>query len=500
MDKLEEFKNYFLSNKNIWFNSQNKYDNFIVKNYGNLFENIPLDIFSNSDNNIFNIMLILDQLPYYKFRGNIEKIREHQKISKKISKYFINTNKIYNFDDIYKVFILLSLRHGDNIEDMNESIKIVQKLRLNNTSNILKRFYNASLLKVSEINNHFYVESKFYNDKINNKIIDKNSTFLNFDSIIKFITYKGCEYYEKLKLKLENFDSICVSLSGGVDSIVLLFLLSNIKNIKLCAIHINYKNRDSSDDEMNMCIKFCNYLNIPIFIREITEIQRTRDKDRDLYEEVTRKIRFSFYKLIQIKFNAVIAMGHNKDDCIENIFSNIIRKQKYDNLNGMNFIGNELDVNIIRPFLDLPKNDIYEIANFYKLPYLYDSTPSWSDRGKKRDELIPFLNKFDKRIIPGLIEINNRMNILYKMNSKIISNFVEFINKDDIVCKVNDSIIEYDLEFYIDLFAFICKHEKIKYFSKRSIMNLRNKLLEKRFKNITLSLKYSINNFYLIKI
>ena len=28
------------------------------------------------------------------------------------------------------------------------------------------------------------------------------------------------------------------------------------------------KYRDTSDDEMNMCIKFCNYLNIPIFVRE----------------------------------------------------------------------------------------------------------------------------------------------------------------------------------------------------------------------------------------
>ena len=44
-------------------------------------------------------------------------------------------------------------------------------------------------------------------------------------------------------------------------------------------------------------------------------------------------------------------------------------------LNGMEFYGTELNVNIIRPFLDFTKNDIYNIANYYKLPYLYDSTP-----------------------------------------------------------------------------------------------------------------------------
>ena len=69
------------------------------------------------------------------------------------------------------------------------------------------------------------------------------------------------------------------------------------------------------------------------------------------------------------------------------------------------------------------------------------------------------------------------------MNHKVITNLVEFINEDNIICKVDNSIIEYDIEFFIDLFAFICKHEKIKkYFRKRAISNLRNKLLEKDIK------------------
>ena len=86
------------------------------------------------------------------------------------------------------------------------------------------------------------------------------------------------------------------------------------------------------------------------------------------------------------------------------------------------------------------------------------------------------------------------------MNHKIITNLVEFINEDNIICKVDDSIIDYDIEFFIDLFAFICKHEKIKYFRKRAISNLRNKLVGKSYKNITLNLKYNFNDFYLIKI
>ena len=122
MDKLEEFKIFFILHKNIWFNPQNKYDNFIKNNYSDIFENMPKDIFLNNNNNIFNIMLAYDQLSYYIYRDNIEKIRENQIISKKIAKYFINNNIIYNFIDIYKVFILLSLSRDNNLEDINKSI------------------------------------------------------------------------------------------------------------------------------------------------------------------------------------------------------------------------------------------------------------------------------------------------------------------------------------------------------------------------------------------
>lgn len=496
MQNIEEFAKYFLSNKKIWFDPHRKYDKFILENYGDSFDYISPNIFKNSDENIFNIMLVFDQLSYYKFRDNIKEIRKKQIFSKIIARYFIENNKLKNFNDICKVFILLALRHGDDINDINKSIKIVKQLRVNNKNNILKRFYYASLLKASEINNLTSINPKIYEDNINKNIIDSKCNFENFDSITIF---KKCEIFEKVQNKINNYKNICVSLSGGVDSIVLLFLLSNINNINLNAIHINYKNRETSDDEMNMCIKMCNYLNIPIFIREINEIKRSRNSDRDLYEEVTRKIRFSFYKIIQDKYNSVICMGHNKDDCLENIFSNIIRKQKYDNMNGMDFFGTELDVNIIRPFLDISKKEIYTIANYYKLPYLYDSTPSWSDRGRKRDILIPFLNNFDHRIIPGLIEVNNRMNMLYKMNHKIINKLVTFINENSIICRVDKSLMEYDTDFYIDLFAFICKHEKIRYFKKRAIINLRNKLLENRYKNITLSLDYTFSDFILYK-
>ena len=98
-------------------------------------------------------MLIFDQLSYYKFRDNMKEVRNKQVFSKIIAKYFIQNDKLKNFNDVCKVFILLALRHGEDINDINKAIEIVKKLRINNTNNIFKRFYYASLLKAAKINN-----------------------------------------------------------------------------------------------------------------------------------------------------------------------------------------------------------------------------------------------------------------------------------------------------------------------------------------------------------
>jgi tRNA(Ile)-lysidine synthase TilS/MesJ len=44
-----------------------------------------------------------------------------------------------------------------------------------------------------------------------------------------------------------------------------------------------------------------------------------------------------------------------------------------------------------RPLLSIEKRNILDCANINKIPYLYDSTPAWSVRGKIRDTVRPSL-------------------------------------------------------------------------------------------------------------
>lgn len=199
-----------------------------------------------------------------------------------------------------------------------------------------------------------------------------------------------------------NPHTIGISISGGVDSMVLSYIASQwckVNNCTMKLIHICYNNRNCCTDEINFLRDWATKLNAPLTIRRIDELTRHRStKYREMYEEVTRKIRFSFYKW----FNCPVLLGHNRDDTYENIFSNLSKQIHFDDLYGMKPHTVESDISIIRPFLSIPKQTLLTIADACGIPHLYDSTPPWSRRGKTRDILIPAINEFDANILPGL--------------------------------------------------------------------------------------------------
>ena len=500
------FTKFLLDNPDSWFNPQKKYDKFIsdefnyLLNYDLLKKNIPAISIENKDI-LFNFILICDQLPYYIYRYSSINRAKYNLLVLPIVESLIDTTVFDEYNDIEKCFILLPLRHSYILRLVQKSLDKIVKLRNENDTAIYRRFHKATLIKIGKLINMSNIKSVYSDTPINQKILDVSSTYdrTNNYNIMNIDNEKIIDTFEKfIPTILSN--SFCISISGGVDSMVATWIMSKfIKSKYITAVHINYGNRPSSDDEMNLCIRWCNMLEIPIYTRKINEIKRSRDKDREMYEEVTRLIRFGMYKLI----NQPIILGHNKDDKVENIFSNIIKEKKLDNLFGMEYISREDEVNILRPMLDISKNEIYKFAQKYKIPYVYDSTPSWSERGMKRDKLIPFLNNFDPRIINGLIEMSQHITSMNRVYQDKISEMVIFsYDKDRLykdkgqqICNIKKQIMEYDIYVWFDIFSYICKCLHLPYISKKSIENLYNQINPDSNKKITLSSTLFFYNF-----
>ena len=205
-----------------------------------------------------------------------------------------------------------------------------------------------------------------------------------------------------LNLKFENENStstslpMCISLSGGVDSMVLLDLLLRA-NKRIIAIHVNYNNRDESKLEEQFLRGYCEARDVE-FICHSFDFKRG-SINRNIYENLTKKIKFGVYKSVLQKYNAEnILLAHHKDDIIENIFTNFCRGDNFLNLSVIKEYSTILGVNIYRPLLNFYKDDIYNYAHYYEVPYFLDTTPDWSVRGKFRRRILPELfNTF-----PGL--------------------------------------------------------------------------------------------------
>ncbi len=262
-----------------------------------------------------------------------------------------------------------------------------------------------------------------------------------------------------------NLPRVAVSVSGGVDSMVAATVAAALckkRGTQLVLLHISYRNRPECEDECNLLRWWSQQLGVPLYIRRITEIQRVRNSVlRTVYEDVTRRIRFAFYR----HFGCPVILGHNLDDCYENVFSNLSKRIHMENLFGMTATGQEQGVTVLRPLLDIPKSVLIAYADKQGIPHLYDSTPAWSRRGQMRDRLIPGIREFDVGILEGLREMVARSRFLEAQWEQSFRRWCGELRRD-VGCDGSDGGVELpkdafllsnwqELHFWVRIFQFL---------------------------------------------
>ena len=234
--------------------------------------------------------------------------------------------------------------------------------------------------------------------------------------------------YKILKNRIKG--NICVSLSGGVDSMVLTYILKRLEkklNINVCAFHITYNNREDSAKEKLLIWNFCNKLDVELYNYNIEYIKR-RIINRDDYESITREIRFNCYRII----GCPIVLGHIREDKIENILTNISTNKHMFDLSKIHVTNTINGIQILRPFVNMDKEEIISYSHNNKIPYLNNTTPLWSNRGKFRNS---FMKAYHEQY--GIEGINN-----LERFAETLENYGELI-EDSIITpcldKLNDN-------------------------------------------------------------
>ena len=411
---LNELYDEWFSNRDYWFSKNSKIDVYLCDKYYKYIESTSYIYESYKKNppyfdnkTIIAYIILLDQISrHFKrvYDTNID-IVEFSRKAVNFSNILLYNNKqdIFTIDELS--FIYLPYRHLKDIDKIYEIVSIyIELYEKANTEDKLKcrRYLQATL-------NNIYKDINLLSMKINKRV--KSWEYINKDILDprclednKIVSVVSPIIHENMRNEIEKLkdgSTIIVSLSGGVDSMVALYLCKYIKDTynsnkikNIIAIHINYNNRTHSGDELDFVNYYCNKLGIKLYLRTIKEISRNNclhNGLRDLYEDITKNIRYDMYRLNIKNDRTYILLGHNKDDCFENVITNISNKSNYNNLCGMEVLKEIEGMMFWRPLLSIEKRHILDCANINKIPYLYDSTPAWSVRGKIRDTVRPSL-------------------------------------------------------------------------------------------------------------
>lgn len=163
-----------------------------------------------------------------------------------------------------------------------------------------------------------------------------------------------------MTIHLPSIDNIVVAVSGGVDSVVLLHILSQDPQLDLIVAHFDHGIRDDSRDDAEF---------VEQLARQYDHAFTTKREElgKDASEDVARQRRYAFLRSVAQKHNAKIMTAHHADDSVETIAINITRGTGWRGLA-------VLDSDIIRPLLDMTKAEIIAYARQHQLAWHEDST------------------------------------------------------------------------------------------------------------------------------
>ncbi|MHB8483079.1 MAG: tRNA lysidine(34) synthetase TilS [Nitrospiria bacterium] len=192
-------------------------------------------------------------------------------------------------------------------------------------------------------------------------------------------------------------DLLIVAVSGGPDSVCLLYLLSEIGKtypFKLHVGHLNHALRGIEADEDADFVKKCSdTLNIPSSIvkKDIASLAKSMRKSK---QEAARTVRYQVLnEILQQERGDWIVTAHHRGDQAETFLMRLIRGS---GSHGLSSIPRLRGV-VIRPFLPFAKEEILTYLKQHQIPYREDSSNKFPHyfRNQIRQELLPFLEKYN---------------------------------------------------------------------------------------------------------
>jgi len=266
---------------------------------------------------------------------------------------------------------------------------------------------------------------------------------------------KFTNFIEEYQL-IQQKDHVLVAVSGGVDSVVLLHLLSKLVEpfrLRLQIIHLNHGLRgDQADRDQQFVEQLAKEYNVAIISRKV-KVPTFIAKKNLSEEQGARILRYRFFEWVLKKTDAdCIALGHQADDQVETVIDHFLRGSGVKGLSGIPIRRDKF----IRPLLFAKREKIETYASSNSLHYIIDSTNVMVKyrRNRIRHELIPYLQQqFNPAISDVVIrsaKIMNEVDIYLNQQAKLAL--------ETCLINVKKNKIILDIHSFLNYFSIIQKY------------------------------------------
>ena len=239
---------------------------------------------------------------------------------------------------------------------------------------------------------------------------------------------------------VERGDKIVIALSGGADSVFLLYALDRIKraySLKLYIAHLNHQLRKKADEDAEFVQEMAKEYAIQCFIGKKDVKKHAKERKLSL-EEGAREVRYNFLEEVANKVGAnKIAMGHTITDEAETL---IFRLMRGTGLKGLTLIPPKRD-KIIRPLIEIEHNEILDFLKNKNIAYRqdYSNYKTKHTRNFIRYKIMPQINKQ----VSDFGEKSMRLRNIIEAEEKFLEKTTN--EKFEKLCKVTDKKITLDL-------------------------------------------------------
>ncbi len=226
------------------------------------------------------------------------------------------------------------------------------------------------------------------------------------------------EAIDRLESNLQN-ETVVVAVSGGPDSMALLYLVNSLKeklNLKIVCAHINHKLRPESEEEADMVRHYCNKNDIIFEYMTIDSYNKTN------FHQDARNKRYNFFEKCVKKCQAKhLLTAHHGDDLIETILMRIVRGAAFKSYAGFSEKIEKDGYTILRPLITNTKDELEQFDIENNIPYRIDNSNTKDTYTR---------NRFRKYILPKLKEEDKNVHKKFYKFSKTLEMYDNYIEKD----------------------------------------------------------------------